>query len=154
MPAAATSSARGVHRYADGSESAFLTAARWGASAVLADLAAAGAAVNAIAYSNYLGRHASAAMWGGMYKSAENLRILHGCGCDLSFTTEEGVSAGSSFFRSRCVCGAASTLASPCRHRCAFFTNKVCVNVRIFLDKAVNELIYVRGRYNLSSIFV
>ena len=84
-----------MHRYADGSESAFLTAARWGASAVLADLAAAGAAVNAIAYSNYLGRHASAAMWGGMYKSAENLRILHGCGCDLSFTTEEGVSAGS-----------------------------------------------------------
>lgn len=74
-------------------ETPFLTAARWGAASCLRDLADAGADVNAIAYSNYLERYGTAAMWKNMYSSVENLRILYDVGCDLTFINRDGTSA-------------------------------------------------------------
>lgn len=74
-------------------ETAFLTAARWGAADCLRELAAAGADVNATAYSNYLERVGHAGMWKNMYRSVENLRLLHELGCDLTYVNGEGTSA-------------------------------------------------------------
>ena len=74
-------------------ETAFLTAARWGNADLLADLAAAGADVNATNYSSYLERVGSAAMWRAMYKQKAHLALLHRLGCDLSYANEGGVSA-------------------------------------------------------------
>ena len=57
-------------------ESAFLTAARWGNSDCLQLLVDHKADPNVTAFSNYLERIGNAAMWGNMYRSEANLRIL------------------------------------------------------------------------------
>ena len=84
-------------------ETAFLTAARWGASNCLRDLAAAGADVNALAYSNYLERVGGAAMWKNTYRSVEHLRLLHDVGCDLTYINSEGTSAATLAAEDGCV---------------------------------------------------
>ena len=77
-------------------ETAFLAAARWGAVDVLHDLVLAGADQNLAIWSSYLERVGTAAMWRGMFKSVDHLRILHErCGCDLGYVNAEGASAAS-----------------------------------------------------------
>ena len=46
-----------------------------------------------MAYSSYLDREVNAPMWRAMAKSADHLRLLRECGCDLAYQTSEGVSA-------------------------------------------------------------
>ena len=41
-------------------------------------------------------------MWGAMYRSPANLRVLHECRCDLSWTNSDGECAASLAAREGC----------------------------------------------------